>query len=162
MTTTAGDPRPVVICGFGELGQTVANMIESPLAVSMENRQMPYIAFDLSPDRVRNAREAGFNVMYGNPTHVVSSLPSPSRLLRLLFARQGVPCLIVLARGCLFNIAFHAILTVSLVTSKHGRRTPLGRRGWEQFDPASLLQSIQFILCPFAFPSEAHAWLTSI
>jgi len=73
LVTTAGDPRPVVICGFGELGQTVANMIESPLAISMENRQMPYIAFDLSPDRIRNARAAGFNVMYGNPTHLVSA-----------------------------------------------------------------------------------------
>lgn len=72
LTTSARDPRPVVICGFGELGQTVANMLESPLAVSLESRQLPYIAFDQSVERVKNARAAGFNVVYGNGSAAVS------------------------------------------------------------------------------------------
>ena len=69
---TANDSRPVVICGFGELGQTVANMLESPLAVSLESGKVPYIAFDLSVERIKNARSAGFNVVYGNGSPAVS------------------------------------------------------------------------------------------
>jgi len=60
------DSRAVVICGFGELGQTLANMLESPLAMSLERGRVPYIAFDLQPSRLRRAREAGFNVLYGD------------------------------------------------------------------------------------------------
>lgn len=60
------DSRAVVICGFGELGQTLANMLESPLAMSLERGCVPYIAFDLQPSRLRRAREAGFNVLYGD------------------------------------------------------------------------------------------------
>lgn len=70
------DPNPIVICGFGQLGQTVANMIESPLAVSLESRQMPYIAFDHRADRCNSARAAGFNVTYGNGSANVSHLSS--------------------------------------------------------------------------------------
>ena len=58
--------RPVVICGFGEIGQTVANMLESPFAISLERGRVPYVAFDMSPTRLEAARAAGFNVMYGN------------------------------------------------------------------------------------------------
>jgi hypothetical protein len=60
------DSQAVVICGFGELGQTLANMLESPLAMSLERGRVPYIAFDLQPSRLRRAREAGFNVLYGD------------------------------------------------------------------------------------------------
>ncbi|EIE26679.1 hypothetical protein COCSUDRAFT_52422 [Coccomyxa subellipsoidea C-169] len=60
------DSRAVVICGFGELGQTLANMLESPLAMSLERGVIPYVAFDLQPSRLRRAREAGFNVLYGD------------------------------------------------------------------------------------------------
>jgi hypothetical protein len=46
------DYRPVVICGFGELGQTVANMLESPLAATLDQAPVGYIAFDLQPARI--------------------------------------------------------------------------------------------------------------
>ena len=39
--------RQVVICGFGELGQSIANMLENPLSVSLERGKVPYVAFDL-------------------------------------------------------------------------------------------------------------------
>ena len=62
-----GAPSPVVVCGFGELGQMVANALESPLAGGGGARgPPPYIAFDLNPGRVRAARDAGFNVLYGD------------------------------------------------------------------------------------------------
>lgn len=44
---------PVVICGFGELGQTVANMLDSPLAETLERGRVPYVAFDLQPTRLK-------------------------------------------------------------------------------------------------------------
>ena len=59
------DMRPVVICGFGELGQSVVNMLESPLSQTLERGQVPYVAFDLQPSRIKAARAAGFNVLYG-------------------------------------------------------------------------------------------------
>ncbi|KAL3139834.1 hypothetical protein ABBQ38_004132 [Trebouxia sp. C0009 RCD-2024] len=60
------DMRPVVICGFGELGQSVVNMLESPLSQTLERGQVPYVAFDLQPARIKAARAAGFNVLYGD------------------------------------------------------------------------------------------------
>ena len=60
------DMRPVVICGFGELGQSVVNMLESPLSQTLERGQVPYVAFDLQPSRIKAARAAGFNVLYGS------------------------------------------------------------------------------------------------
>ena len=44
----------------------MANMLESPLAMSLERGKVPYVAFDLHPSRLRPAREAGFNVFYGD------------------------------------------------------------------------------------------------
>jgi hypothetical protein len=76
------DSQAVVICGFGELGQTLANMLESPLAVSLERGRVPYVAFDLQPSRMRSAREAGFNVFYGDASRPAVRLrpPPPSRV----------------------------------------------------------------------------------
>ena len=45
--TDRGLPR------FGELGQTVANMLESPLAVSAQSSPVRYIGFDMQPARIR-------------------------------------------------------------------------------------------------------------
>lgn len=48
----------VVICGFGRVGQIIAQMLTA------EN--IPYIAIDLDVNAVMLGRERGFNVMYGN------------------------------------------------------------------------------------------------
>ena len=56
--------EPVVICGFGGVGQTVANMLESPAL----GRPLPYVAFDNNVGRVQAAQEAGFNVLFGDGT----------------------------------------------------------------------------------------------
>ena len=48
----------VVICGFGRMGQIVAQMLET------EN--ISYIAIDDNVDEVVIAREAGYNVIYGD------------------------------------------------------------------------------------------------
>ncbi len=47
VTGVQADGRQVVICGFGELGQSIANMLENPLSVSLGRGKVPYVAFDL-------------------------------------------------------------------------------------------------------------------
>jgi len=50
----------VIICGFGRVGMTVAQML------SMRN--IPYVAIDINVDNVLHGRESGFNVVYGDTT----------------------------------------------------------------------------------------------
>ncbi len=52
------DTPEVVICGFGRMGQIVAQML------SVEN--ISYVAIDANVDEVIMAREAGYNVIYGD------------------------------------------------------------------------------------------------
>ena len=90
LTLSGGEPkdqkdvRPVVICGFGEIGQTVANMLESPFAISLERGKVPYVAFEMSPHRLEAAREAGFNVMYGDATRPQVTVLPPSTSAELV------------------------------------------------------------------------------
>jgi CPA2 family monovalent cation:H+ antiporter-2 len=58
----------VIICGFGRVGQNLARVLES--------RGFEYIALDLEPHRVRDARQAGDPVVYGDATNpeVLSAL----------------------------------------------------------------------------------------
>ena len=86
----AHDGRAVVICGFGELGQSLANMLESPLAMSLDRGHVPYVAFDLQPSRLRAAREAGFNVFYGDASRpAVRTRPAPALPRPALLCREG-------------------------------------------------------------------------
>lgn len=48
----------VVICGFGRMGQIIAQMLDS--------EKIPYVAIDSNVDEVIFAREAGYNVIYGD------------------------------------------------------------------------------------------------
>jgi len=48
----------VIICGFGRVGQNLARVLEQ--------RGFEYIALDLDPFRVRDARQAGDPVVYGD------------------------------------------------------------------------------------------------
>jgi len=50
--------KHVIICGYGRCGQNLARMLEQ------EN--IPYIALDLDPDRVRQAAVAGDSVVFGD------------------------------------------------------------------------------------------------
>ena len=47
----------VIICGFGRMGQIIAQMLDT------EN--IPYVAIDANVDEVVMAREGGYNVIYG-------------------------------------------------------------------------------------------------
>lgn len=52
----------VIICGFGRIGQNVARFLE--------RESIPYIALDLDPVRIREAKQAGQPVIYGDSTHM--------------------------------------------------------------------------------------------
>jgi CPA2 family monovalent cation:H+ antiporter-2 len=51
----------VIVCGFGRVGQNLARVLEQ--------RGFEYIALDLDPHRVRDARQAGDPVIYGDATN---------------------------------------------------------------------------------------------
>ncbi len=62
MTTIArksiNTSKHVIICGYGRCGQNLARMLE--------NENIPYMALDLDPDRVRQAAAAGDSVVFGD------------------------------------------------------------------------------------------------
>ncbi|KAK4271358.1 hypothetical protein QN277_020062 [Acacia crassicarpa] len=60
--------EPVVILGFGQMGQVLANFLSNPLASGGDNDagEWSYVAFDLDPTVVRAARNLGFPILYGN------------------------------------------------------------------------------------------------
>eukprot|EP00850_Spirogloea_muscicola_P015217 SM000115S23896 [mRNA] locus=s115:2248:8946:- [translate_table: standard] len=59
---------PVVIIGFGQMAQVLANFLATPLAAGggVVGAGWPYVAFDLDPSRVKAARKLGFPVLYGD------------------------------------------------------------------------------------------------
>lgn len=52
----------VIICGFGRIGQNLANILR--------DMKVPYVALDLDYSLIREAWEAGENVFYGDSTHI--------------------------------------------------------------------------------------------
>ncbi|MDD3449598.1 MAG: monovalent cation:proton antiporter-2 (CPA2) family protein [Gammaproteobacteria bacterium] len=58
--STHGFQEQVIICGYGRMGQALARFLEQ------EGRE--YVALDLDPLRVREARDAGERVHYGDST----------------------------------------------------------------------------------------------
>jgi CPA2 family monovalent cation:H+ antiporter-2 len=50
-----------IICGYGRIGQNVARFLD--------HENIPYLALDLDPVRVRDARAAGERVYFGDATH---------------------------------------------------------------------------------------------
>jgi len=52
----------VIICGFGRMGQIIAQMLEM--------QHIPYVAIDHNVDEVMLAREQGYNVVYGNSSDI--------------------------------------------------------------------------------------------
>jgi CPA2 family monovalent cation:H+ antiporter-2 len=94
----------VIVCGFGRVGQNLARVLEQ--------RGFEYIALDLDPFRVRDARQAGDPVVYGDAADpemlhvlglehasvVVVSFDGPEAALRIVRSvrrlRADVPVLV--------------------------------------------------------------------
>jgi CPA2 family monovalent cation:H+ antiporter-2 len=55
-----GKQKHVILCGYGRSGQSLARLLES--------EQIPFIALDHDPRRVRAAAQAGDNVVFGDST----------------------------------------------------------------------------------------------
>jgi len=96
----------IVICGYGRIGQNIARFVQQ--------EGFNYIALDLDPNRVREARLAGDNVFYGDSTHreiltaagverarvlVLSYDDAPSSMKVLTRARELRPDIPILVRA---------------------------------------------------------------
>ncbi|MBU6501806.1 MAG: monovalent cation:proton antiporter-2 (CPA2) family protein [Burkholderiales bacterium] len=60
--------RHVIICGYGRCGQNLARMLE--------RENIPYMALDLDPDRVRQAAAAGDSVVFGDAARLQALMAS--------------------------------------------------------------------------------------
>ncbi|RCX10842.1 cation:proton antiporter [Extensimonas vulgaris] len=102
---TINTSRHVIICGYGRCGQNLARMLE--------RENIPYIALDLDPDRVRQAAAAGQSVVYGDASRpqalmaaglarasavVVTYIDIPSALKVLAHTRTHAPQVPVVVR----------------------------------------------------------------
>ncbi|MCL4695673.1 MAG: monovalent cation:proton antiporter-2 (CPA2) family protein, partial [Burkholderiaceae bacterium] len=61
---TIATERHVIICGYGRSGQNLARLLAK--------EQIPYMALDLDPDRVRQAAAAGQSVVFGDAARLQS------------------------------------------------------------------------------------------
>ena len=101
----AGQPH-VIIAGFGRVGQRVANILQAG--------NVPYLAIDSNADRVLEGRRDGFQVFYGDASHVdvlkaagagdasvlVCTLDQAAPAMRLVnILRQHYPDIAIHARG---------------------------------------------------------------
>jgi CPA2 family monovalent cation:H+ antiporter-2 len=80
-STAMSRQEHVVICGYGRSGQNLARLLE--------REQIPYVALDNDPERVREAAGAGASVVYGDAgrreTLVAAGLPK-AKALAITFA----------------------------------------------------------------------------
>ncbi|KAK1295506.1 hypothetical protein QJS10_CPA16g01429 [Acorus calamus] len=60
--------EPIIILGFGQMAQVLANFLSTPLASGLDgdNVGWPYVAFDLNPKVVKASRNLGFPILYGD------------------------------------------------------------------------------------------------
>lgn len=58
--------KHVIICGYGRCGQNLARLLEA--------EDIPYMALDLDPDRVRQAAAAGQSVVFGDAARLQALL----------------------------------------------------------------------------------------
>ncbi len=57
----AEEARPVIVAGFGRVGETIANMLDAA--------EVPYVGVDSNADCVAHARRRGYHVVYGSAAH---------------------------------------------------------------------------------------------
>ena len=92
----------VLICGYGRSGQNLARLL------ALE--QIPYLALDLDPDRVRQAAAGGESVVYGDGT----------RLQALMAAGLARASAVVVT-----HLDMHATLKTLANTRKHAPNVPV-------------------------------------
>ncbi|CAA6657844.1 unnamed protein product [Spirodela intermedia] len=86
--------EPVVILGFGQMGQVLANFLSTPLASGLDGDAMgwPYVAFDLNPGVVKASRKLGFPVLYGDGSRPVvlqsAGISSPKAVMVMYTGKE--------------------------------------------------------------------------
>ncbi|XP_052206067.1 K(+) efflux antiporter 3, chloroplastic [Diospyros lotus] len=86
--------EPVVILGFGQMGQVLANFLSTPLASGMDGDLVgwPYVAFDIDLSVVKASRKLGFPVLYGDasrPAVLLSAgISSPKAVMLMYTGRK--------------------------------------------------------------------------
>ena len=74
----------VIICGYGRSGQNLARLLEG--------EQIPYMALDLDPDRVRQAAAAGQSVVFGDAARLQSLMAAGlARASAVVISYPGTP-----------------------------------------------------------------------
>ncbi|KAB2634835.1 K(+) efflux antiporter 3 [Pyrus ussuriensis x Pyrus communis] len=86
--------EPVVILGFGQMGQVLANFLSTPLAsgIDSDNLGLPFVAFDMDPSVVKASRKLGFPILYGDGSRPAvlqsAGISSPKAVMVLYTARS--------------------------------------------------------------------------
>jgi len=99
---TIATERHVIICGYGRSGQNLARLLAK--------EQIPYMALDLDPDRVRQAAAAGQSVVFGDA----------ARLQSLMAAG--------LARAAAVVVSYHdtaSALKILALVQSHAQKVPV-------------------------------------
>ncbi|KAG6498664.1 K(+) efflux antiporter 3, chloroplastic-like [Zingiber officinale] len=81
--------EPIVILGFEQMGQVLANFLSTPLA---GDEGMPYVAFDLNLRVVKEARKLGFPILYGDgsrPAVLQSAGISSPKAVMVMYAGRS-------------------------------------------------------------------------
>ncbi|KAB1206734.1 K(+) efflux antiporter 3, chloroplastic [Morella rubra] len=86
--------EPVVILGFGQMGQVLANFLSAPLASGLDGDSvgLRYVAFDLDPSIVKASRKLGFPVLYGDGSRPAvlqsAGITSPKAVMVMYTGRE--------------------------------------------------------------------------
>ncbi|CAJ2678259.1 unnamed protein product [Trifolium pratense] len=82
--------EPVVVLGFGQMGQVLANLLSNPMASGGDSEGIgwPYVAFDIDPRVVKAARKQGFPILYGDGSRPAvlqsAGISSPKAIMIML------------------------------------------------------------------------------
>lgn len=85
--------EPVVILGFGQMSQVLANFLSTPLASGLDgDGGWPFVAFDLDPAVVKASRKLGFPIQYGDGSRPAvlqsAGISSPKAVMVMYEGRQ--------------------------------------------------------------------------
>ncbi|KAL8097434.1 hypothetical protein AgCh_030532 [Apium graveolens] len=89
-----GATEPIVILGFGQMGQVLANFLSAPLAAGGDGNSVgwPCVAFDLDLSIVKGATNLGFPVLYGDGSRPAvlqsAGISSPKAVMVMYSARE--------------------------------------------------------------------------
>ncbi|KAI3675374.1 hypothetical protein L1987_84964 [Smallanthus sonchifolius] len=84
---------PVVILGFGQMSQVLANFLSTPLANGIDgDAGWPFVAFDLDPSVVKASSKLGFPILYGDGSGAAvlqsAGISSPKAVMVMYEGRQ--------------------------------------------------------------------------